>query len=125
MRKIIHPPKRSIPEILADIEPRNDQEREILERELGETIRKAEFMRLQHGISTGFKGLFKDNYERKRERKEKGKDWRLIAQIPVEMVNKAKEVWGDDVLTNKAKFKQAFVKDEIGRLCLTIKPESY
>lgn len=125
MRKIIHPPKRSIPEILADIEPRNDQEREILERELGETMRKAEFMRLQHGISTGFNGVFKENHKKRGEIKEKGKDWKLIAQIPVAMVNKAKEIWGDDVLTNKTKFKEAFVKDEIGKYCLTIKPESY
>lgn len=126
MTDIIQPlHRRSISEILADIEPKNEHEREIFDREVTEAIKQAEFMKLQYGIRTGFNGVFKENYKKRGAIKEKGKDWKLIAQIPVAMVNKAKEIWGDDVLTNKTKFKEAFVKDEIGKYCLTIKPESY
>ena len=32
----------------------------------------------------------------------------------------ARKIWGEDVISNPVKFKEAFVKDEQGRMCLTV-----
>ena len=52
------------------------------------------------------------------------RDWRLEAIIPKEMFYVARKIWGDDVITNPQKFKEAFVKDEQGRMCLTVDPKT-
>jgi hypothetical protein len=40
------------------------------------------------------------------------------------MVYVAEKIWGEDFLTNPQKFKEAFVKDEMGQYCLTVDPKS-
>lgn len=52
----------------------------------------------------------------------KDREMRMVALIPPELYEAARKKYGDDVLTNKAKFREAFVKDEVGRYCLTVEP---
>lgn len=50
--------------------------------------------------------------------------FRRIAIIPKDVYDEAIEKYGPDVITNKKKFKKAFIKDKEGRLCLTVDPET-
>lgn len=45
---------------------------------------------------------------------------RHVARVPYEVYVMAKRVFGDDVFTNKDKFREAFAKDELGKWTLTV-----
>ena len=50
----------------------------------------------------------------------KDRTMRHIARVPYEVYVMAKRIYGDDVFTDRSKFKQAFAKDELGKWTLTV-----
>jgi len=111
-------------EILESIAPKNDRERLIFKEAIQNIVRKLDNQNkkmVDNNIP-----LFKANYKQRKggDGFSNDREMRLVAVIPTEMVTIAKKMYGDDVLTNKAKFREAFVKNEEGRYCLTVDPES-
>jgi len=111
-------------EILESIAPKNDRERLIFKEAIQNIARKLDNQNkkmVDNNIP-----LFKANYKQRKggDGFSNDREMRLVAVIPTEMVTIAKKMYGDDVLTNKAKFREAFVKNEEGRYCLTVDPES-
>ena len=111
---------------LRDIAPKNAEQERVLARKVGESIEYHRKKKVNDKIRTGFDGLFAENERRKRtdDNWSSKKEFRHIASIPKEMVYIAEQVWGEDVLTNKKKFKEAFMEDDTGRLCLTVDPKT-
>ncbi len=111
---------------LRDIAPRNPEQERVLARKVGESIEYHRKKRINDRLRTGFDGLFAENERRKRtdDNWSPKKEFRHIASIPKEMVYIAEQIWGEDVLTNKEKFREAFIEDESGRLCLTVDPRT-
>lgn len=110
--------------ILETIAPKNEKERLIFKEAIQNIVRKInerDRLMVKNNAS-----LFKANYKQRKEVDgfSKDREMRLVAMIPAEMATIAKKIYGDDVLTNKAKFKKAFVEDEEGRYCLTVDPKS-
>ena len=111
-------------EILESIAPTNDRERLIFKEAIQNIVRKLDNQNkkmVDNNIP-----LFKANYKQRKggDGFSNDREMRLVAVIPTEMVTIAKKMYGDDVLTNKAKFREAFVKNEEGRYCLTVDPKS-
>ena len=118
--------KQEVLDILHKLAPANKEQEAILARAIGEQMEKARKGKMNKGLKEGFDGVFEHN-ARKRANSDgfsKSRDWRLEAVIPKEMFYVARKIWGDDVITNPAKFKEAFVKDEQGRMCLTVDPKT-
>lgn len=114
-----------VQEILNDLAPKNATQRAILARLIGERVEKARKAKMNKGLKEGFGDTFKRNTKiRKEGSKSKSGDWQLIAAIPKEMAYVAEQVWGPEVFTNKELFNEAFVKDEMGKYCLTVDPKT-
>lgn len=112
-------------EILESIAPKNERERLIFKEAIQNIVRKLDSQNKK--MVDNNVPLFKANYKQRQgggDGFSNDREMRLIAVIPTEMVAIAKKMYGDDVLTNKAKFKEAFVKNEEGRYCLTVDPKS-
>lgn len=109
-------------EKLESIIPENETQREILFKAIVERLEKNRREKMMRGLQTGFDGTFDDNARIKAKSDgftdERG--FRLVAKIPREMFFVAKEVYGDDVIKDDSKFKEAFVKDPVGQKCLTV-----
>lgn len=118
--------KEEIKDILKTIRPKNKEQEVILAQMLGRRIEEERIRKLNEKISTGFDGTFKRNTLRKKDGDgfSEKRTLRLIAEIPQEMVYVAMQIWGPDVLKDKKLFKEAFVKDETGRYCLTVDPKT-
>ncbi len=118
--------KEEIKDILQTVRPKNREQEILLARMIGEKIERERRAKLNEKIETGFNGVFKENTERKKDNDgfTPKRTMRLIAEIPQEMVYVAMQIWGPDVLKDKKLFKEAFVKDETGRYCLTVDPKS-
>jgi len=59
-------------------------------------------------------------YSKTTEGFSKGRTRRHIASIPYELYHRAKQLYGKDVFTNKKKFKELFLKDEVGEWTLVV-----
>jgi len=112
--------------MLQDLAPKNKEQERILATAIGEKIEAARKAKMNKGVKSGFNGVFADNARLKQNTDgfNNERDWRLIAKVPNEMLYVARQMWGDDVLTNPEKFKEAFVEDELGQLCLTVDPRT-
>lgn len=118
--------KQEVLDILHKLAPANKEQEAILAQAISKQMEKARKNKIRVGLKEGFDGVFEHN-ARKRANSDgfsKSRDWRLEAVIPKEMFYVARKIWGDDVITNPAKFKEAFVKDEQGRMCLTVDPKT-
>lgn len=111
-----------IKKILDSIRPKNKEQEAVLAQMVGERVERVRKSKMEKGLREGFNKTFQRNEKLKRD-DTKGKDWRLIAAIPQEMAYVARQIWGDDVFTDPAKFNEAFVKDELGQYCLTVDPK--
>jgi len=124
--KITGKSKQEVLDILHKLAPKNKEQERILAQAISNQMEKARKNKMRVGLKEGFGGVFEHN-ARKRVTSDgfsKSRDWRLEAVIPKEMFYVARKIWGDDVITNPAKFKEAFVKDEQGRMCLTVDPKT-
>ncbi len=111
-------------EILKTITPKNNREKLIFREAIKNLVRN-KLLRDKNEMLKKNEQLFVENYkQRKNDGFSKSRDMRLVALIPEEMVFIAKKMYGDDVLTDKQKFREAFVKNEEGRYCLTVDPRS-
>lgn len=112
--------------MLEDLAPKNKEQERILAQAIGKKIEAARKHRMNKGAKEGFNGTFAHNeiLRKNTDGFNDDRDWRLIARVPNDMLYVARQMWGDDVLTNPAKFKEAFVEDELGRLCLTVDPRT-
>lgn len=117
--------KEEVVDILKTLRPKNREQEKILAMAIGMKVEENRKKTMNKGLKEGFDGTFQANARMRTENDgySKGRSMRLIAAIPKEMAYVARKVWGDDVFTNKEKFKEAFVKDELGQLCLTVKPD--
>ncbi len=125
-KKLAGRSKEEVLGILYALKPMNKEQEAILARAIGEQIEKSRKTKMNKGLKYGFDGVFQHN-ARKRAKTDgfsKSRNWRLEAVIPKEMFYVARKIWGDDVITNPQKFKEAFVKDEQGRMCLTVDPKT-
>lgn len=118
--------KEEVMKILESLKPMNKEQEAILARAIGRQMEKARKIKMARGLKQGFDGVFQHNamLRAKTDGFSESRDWRLEAVIPKEMFYVARKIWGDDVITNPVKFKEAFVKDEQGRLCLTVDPST-
>ena len=110
--------------VLETIAPKDEKERLIFKEAITNIVREInERDRLLIKNNTP---LFKANYKQRGQSDgfSNDREMRLVAMIPTEMAVIAKKIYGDDVLTNKAKFREAFVKNEEGSYCLTVDPKS-
>lgn len=113
---------QQVREKLQSIIPENEEQRKILFKAIVERLEKNRQEKMMKGLETGFNGTFAENAKMKV--KEDGftdeRGYRLVARIPREMFYVAQQVYGEDVIKDDAKFKEAFVKDEVGQKCLTV-----
>ena len=118
--------KEEVQDILRKLAPANKEQEKILAQAIGKQLEKNRKDKMNKGIKEGFNGVFADNAKKRitSDGFSKSRNWRLEAVVPKEMYYVARQIWGDDVLTNPVKFKEAFVKDELGRLCLTVDPKT-
>lgn len=125
-KKITGKSKEEVLEILQKLAPKNKEQEAILAQAIGEQLEKVRKAKMHRGLEEGFGGVFEHNAKRRisSDGFSRSRDWRLEAVIPKEMYYVARKIWGDDVITNPAKFKEAFVKDEQGRMCLTVDPKT-
>lgn len=110
-------------DILETIAPKNERERLIFREAISNILRKIK----SRNIIDENTLLFKENYKQRKYGNDgfsNDREMRLVAIIPTEMVEIAKKIYGDDVLKDKKKFREAFVKDEQGQYCLTVDPKS-
>ena len=110
-------------DILETIAPKNEKERLIFREAISNILRKIK----SRNIIDENTLLFKENYNLRKYGSDgfsNDREMRLVAIIPTEMVEIAKKIYGDDVLKDKKKFREAFVKDEQGQYCLTVDPKS-
>jgi hypothetical protein len=125
-KKITGKSKEEVLEILQKLAPKNKEQEAILAQAISKQLEKTRKAKMNKGLEEGFGGVFEHNARMrvKSDGFSKSRDWRLEAVIPKEMYYVARKIWGDDVITNPAKFKEAFVKDEQGRMCLTVDPKT-
>lgn len=109
-------------EELKEIAPANKEEEEIFIREFGKALKRIHQKEAIKGIKNDFNNTFKENAQDRMmsDGFTEDRSWRRIARIPKPMLRRAKDIWGEDVLENDAKFKEAFIEDEDGQLCLTV-----
>jgi len=114
---------RRTEDILETIAPKNEKERLIFREAISNILRKINSRNLIDENTL----LFKENYKQRKyggDGFSNDREMRLVALIPTEMAEIAKKIYGDDVIINKKKFREAFVKDEQGQYCLTVDPKS-
>ena len=118
--------KQEVVDVLKTLRPVNAEQERILAVSLGLKIEELRKRRMGMGLEKGFGGTFMKNKKRRADNDgyTDQRSMRLIAEVPREMLYVAQQVWGDDVLTDPVKFKQAFVKDELGQYCLTVDPKT-
>lgn len=118
--------KEEVQDILRKLAPANKEQERILAQAIGEQLERNRKNKINRELKEGFGGLFADNAKKRitSDGFSKSRNWRLEAVVPKEMYYVARQIWGDDVLTDPVKFKEAFVKDELGRLCLTVDPKT-
>lgn len=116
---------QEVREKLKGIIPQNAEQRKILFKMITDRIEKNRRDKMLKGLDTGFNGTFADNVEarKKTDGFSDSRNYRLVARIPREMFFVAQETFGEDVIKDDNKFKQAFVDDEAGRNCLTVDPK--
>ena len=109
-------------EELKEIAPTTKEEEEIFVREFSKALLRIHQKEAINGIENDFNNTFKENAQDRMmsDGFTEDKTWRRIARIPKKMLRRAKDIWGEDVLENDAKFKEAFIEDEDGQLCLTV-----
>ena len=110
--------------ILESIAPKDEKERLIFKEAITNIVK--EINERDRAMVKANSPLFKANYKQRKNSDgfSNDREMRLVAMIPTEMATIAKRIYGDDVLTNKAKFKKAFVENEEGSYCLTVDPKS-
>ena len=119
--------KEEVEDILLKLAPQNKEQERILAEAIGKKLEENRKARMNYGLKNDFNGVFEKNAKIRASRDDgfsKSRDWRLEAVIPREMFYVARKIWGDDVISNPVKFKEAFVKDEQGRMCLTVDPKT-
>lgn len=118
--------KEQIKDILSTVRPKNREQEILLARMISQKIEDDRVAKLNQKIDTGFDGVFQDNTKRRKDGDgfTEKRTMRLVAEIPQEMVYVAMEIWGPNVLKDKNLFREAFVKDETGRYCLTVDPKT-
>jgi len=111
---------------LRELAPKNKEEERILAVKIAELLEYNRRQRMKKVLDDDPEGIFRENAKKKLwdNNWTPGRQYRRIASIPRDMVYVAEKIWGKDVLTNKEKFKEAFVKDDTGRYCLTVDPKS-
>lgn len=115
-----------VKDILKKLKPQNKEQEVLLARKVAELLEHTRKGKMRKTIEEDPEGIFRENTKRKAldANWSPGRQYRRIASIPKDMVYVAEKIWGPDVLTNKAKFKEAFVKDETGKYCLTVDPDT-
>lgn len=118
--------KQEVIDKLREIAPKTKEEERILATKLAQIIEHNRKEKMRKVLSDDPEGIFKENAKKKLfdDNWTPGRQYRRIASIPKDMVYVAEKIWGPDVLTNKEKFKEAFVKDETGKYCLTVDPKT-
>jgi hypothetical protein len=119
--------KEEVEDILLKLAPRNKEQEKILAEAIGKKLEENRKAKMSHGLKNDFNGVFEKNAKIRASRDDgfsESRDWRLEAVIPREMFYVARKIWGEDVISNPVKFKEAFVKDEQGRMCLTVDPKT-
>lgn len=117
---------QEVKDILKTLRPKNKEQEVLLTKKLAETIEYNRKGRMRKVLEDDPEGVFRANREKrlKDSNWSPGKDYRHIASIPKEMVYVAEKIWGPKVLTDPQLFREAFVKDETGRYCLTVDPKT-
>lgn len=112
-------------DILKTITPKNNKQKLIFREAIIKLVQD-KVARDKRFMVKGNEDLFIANYRERRKHDgfSKNRDMRMIALIPEEMARIAKQMYGEDVLTDKQKFREAFVKNEEGRYCLTVDPST-
>jgi len=125
-KKLVGKSREEVLDVLQGLKPMNKEQEKILAQAIGKQLEKNRKNKMNKGLKEGFGGVFADNAKKRTTSDgfSKSRNWRLEAVIPREMYYVARQIWGDDVLTDPVKFKEAFVKDEMGRLCLTVDPKT-
>lgn len=115
-----------VQDILKTLKPKNKEQEVLLARKIAETLEFNRKEKMRKTLTDDPEGIFRENTKRKAldANWSPERQYRHIASIPRDMVYVAEKIWGPDVLTNKQKFKEAFVKDETGRYCLTVDPKT-
>lgn len=118
--------KEEITDILKQVRPKNKEQEILLIKHIAEAVEFHRKNRMRKVLNDDPEGIFRTNSKRKvlDANWSPGRNYRRIASIPRDMVYVAEKIWGEDVLTNREKFKEAFVKDETGRYCLTVDPDT-
>ena len=118
--------REDIKDILQTVKPKNKEQEMILAKAMVGRLEQERLGTMAHKLKTGFDGTFKENIKARKEGDgyTKDRNMRLIASIPPEMLFVAQQIWGPDVLKDRALFKKAFVEDETGQMCLTVDPKT-
>ena len=118
--------KEEVEDILLKLAPRNKEQEKILAEAIAKKLEENRKAKMSHGLKNDFNGVFEKNAKIRASDDgfSESRDWRLEAVIPREMFYVARKIWGEDVISNPVKFKEAFVKDEQGRMCLTVEPKT-
>ena len=109
-------------EELKEIAPTTKEEEAIFVKKFSEALLRIHQKEAINGIKEDFNNTFKENAQDRMmsDGFTEDKTWRRIARIPKKMLRRARDIYGDDVLEDDAKFKEAFIEDEDGQLCLTV-----
>lgn len=107
-------------DMLGELAPQNAKQERIFREAINNLLREIRDRRSKVDSKSLF--LATSKLRKNTDGFSKDREMRMVALIPPEMYEQAKIRYGDDVLTNKKKFHEAFVKDEAGRLCLTVDP---
>lgn len=109
-------------EELKEIAPTTKEEEAIFVKKFSEALLRIHQKEAINGIKNDFNNTFKENAQDRMmsDGFTEDKTWRRIARIPKKMLRRARDIYGDDVLEDDAKFKEAFIEDEDGQLCLTV-----
>lgn len=111
-------------ELLGDLAPQNPEQERIFREAIQDLLAKVAKEKQKKLQNSKPLYLANQKIRSKTDGFSKDREMRMIALIPPEMYEIARKHYGDDVLTDKKKFKEAFVKDEMGRLCLTVDPKT-
>lgn len=118
--------KQEVIDKLQELAPKTKEEERILATKIAELLEHNRQSRMRNILNNDTEGIFRENAKKKLfdDNWTPNKQYRRIASIPKDMVYVAEKIWGPDVLTNKEKFREAFVKDETGKYCLTVDPKT-
>jgi hypothetical protein len=118
--------KEEVTDRLRALAPKNKEEEVLLARRVAELLEHNRQDRMRRVLKNDTEGIFRENAKKRLQDDNwtPTRQYRRIASIPKDMVYVAEKIWGPDVLTDKKKFKEAFVKDETGKYCLTVDPDT-